>query len=100
MDGVVCRDRAVLPEGRQWPTAYWSGADAAHHFLQHWFNLADLACEEALYDSASLRRFVGIDPGRPHRPPAPGKPIRRRNSGHSTDDPARTPIRPAAGACR
>ena len=31
------------------------------HFLQHWFNLADLACEQALYDSASLRRFVGID---------------------------------------
>ena len=34
------------------------------HFIQHWFNLADLACEEALYDSASLRRFVGIDLGR------------------------------------
>jgi IS5 family transposase len=33
------------------------------HFLQHWFNLADLACEEALYDSASLRRFAGIDLG-------------------------------------
>lgn len=31
------------------------------HFVQHWFNLADMACEEALYDSASLRRFVGID---------------------------------------
>ena len=31
------------------------------HFIQHWFNLADLACEESLYDSASLRRFVGID---------------------------------------
>jgi len=31
--------------------------------LQHWFNLADLACEEALYDSASLRRFAGIDLG-------------------------------------
>lgn len=29
-------------------------------FLQHWFNLADLACEEALYDSASLRRFASI----------------------------------------
>lgn len=27
------------------------------HFIQHWFTLADLACEEALYDSASLRRF-------------------------------------------
>jgi transposase, IS5 family len=34
------------------------------HFIQHWFNLADLACEEALYDSASLRSFVGIDLGR------------------------------------
>jgi IS5 family transposase len=33
------------------------------HFVQHWFNLADLACEEALYDSTSLRRFVGIDLG-------------------------------------
>jgi transposase, IS5 family len=33
------------------------------HFIQHWFNLADEACEEALYDSASLRRFVGIDLG-------------------------------------
>lgn len=33
------------------------------HFSQHWFNPADLACEEALYDSVSLRRFVGIDLG-------------------------------------
>ena len=33
------------------------------HFIQHWFNLADVACEEALYDSASLRRFAGIDLG-------------------------------------
>jgi IS5 family transposase len=36
------------------------------HFVQHWFNLADVACEEALYDSTSLRRFVGIDLG--HEP--------------------------------
>ena len=28
------------------------------HLLQHWFNLADNAVEEALYDIASLRRFV------------------------------------------
>lgn len=34
------------------------------HFIQHGFNLADLACEEALYDSASLRRLIGIDMGR------------------------------------
>lgn len=33
------------------------------HFIQHWFNLADFAREEALYDSASLRRFAGIDLG-------------------------------------
>jgi IS5 family transposase len=31
------------------------------HFLQHWFNLADLAMEEALYDSAAMRHFAGID---------------------------------------
>ena len=40
------------------------------HFIQHWFNLADLSCEEALYDSASLRRFVGIDLGREAVPDA------------------------------
>src|ERR1700709_90796 len=34
------------------------------HFLQHWYNLSDPAAEEAVYDSLSLRRFVGIDPGR------------------------------------
>ena len=33
------------------------------HFVQHWFNLADDACEEALLDSTSLRQFVGIDLG-------------------------------------
>ena len=33
------------------------------HLLQHWFNLADNAVEEALYDIASLRRFVGVDLG-------------------------------------
>lgn len=33
------------------------------HFVQHWFNLADFACEEPLYDSTSLRCFVCIDLG-------------------------------------
>ena len=37
-------------------------------FVQHWFNVADEACEEALYDSASLRSFVGIDLGRERVP--------------------------------
>lgn len=40
------------------------------HFISHWFNLADLACEEALYDSVSLRRFAGIDLGRESVPDA------------------------------
>jgi len=38
------------------------------YFLQQWFNLSDPAVEEALYDSAVMRGFVGIDLG---REPAP-----------------------------
>lgn len=38
------------------------------YFLQQWFNLADPAVEEALYDSLAMRGFVGIDLG---REPAP-----------------------------
>lgn len=33
------------------------------YFLQQWFNLADAAVEEALYDSNAMRHFVGIDLG-------------------------------------
>ena len=33
------------------------------YFLQQWFNLADPAVEEALYDSARLRQFAGMDLG-------------------------------------
>lgn len=36
------------------------------HFLQHWFNLSDPGVEEALYESVSMREFVGIDLG--HEP--------------------------------
>ena len=38
------------------------------YFLQVWFNLSDPAVEDALYDSAAMRGFVGIDLG---REPAP-----------------------------
>lgn len=38
------------------------------YFVQHWFNLADEACEEALLDSTALRSFVGIDLGRERVP--------------------------------
>jgi IS5 family transposase len=40
------------------------------YLVQHWFNLADGACEDALLDSTSLRRFVGIDLGRERVPDA------------------------------
>ncbi len=70
MGGVVCVDRTALPETRQRPPANWSGAHAADSFHSALFNLADLACEEALYDSTSLRRFVGIALGREAVPDA------------------------------
>jgi len=38
------------------------------HFLQHWFNLSDPAVEESLYESVSMREFVGIDLGQERAP--------------------------------
>jgi len=38
------------------------------YLVQQWFNLSDPGVEEALYDSAVLRQFVGIDLG---QEPAP-----------------------------
>jgi len=38
------------------------------YFLQVWFNLSDPAAEDALYDSAAMRVFAGVDLG---REPAP-----------------------------
>jgi IS5 family transposase len=37
-------------------------------FVQQWFKVSDAGIEEALYDSAALRRFVGVDLA---RAPAP-----------------------------
>jgi len=34
------------------------------YFLQQWFNLSDPAVEEAVYDLAAMRDFVGVDLGR------------------------------------
>ena len=38
------------------------------HFLQQWFNLSDPAMEEALYDMALFREFVGLDAGQDNLP--------------------------------
>ena len=61
------------------------------YFLQQWFNLSDPAVEEALYDSAVMRQFVGIDlgsgagAGRDHGvqvpPSAGGARVGRRDAG-------------------
>lgn len=40
------------------------------YFLQQWFGLADEAVEDAIYDSQSMREFVGIDLGREAVPDA------------------------------
>jgi len=42
------------------------------HFLQHWFNFSYSAVEQTLYDSRTIRSFVGIDLG---REPAPDETI-------------------------
>ncbi len=38
------------------------------YFLQHWFHLSDPGAEEALYDSRTMREFVGIDLGQESEP--------------------------------
>jgi len=40
------------------------------YLVANWFNLADEACEEALYDMAAFRDFCGIDLGRERVPDA------------------------------
>ncbi len=35
----------------------------AIYFLQQWFNLSDPQAEDAIYDSASMRRFVRVELG-------------------------------------
>ena len=40
------------------------------YFIAHWFNLADEACEDALYDVQAFREFCRIDLGRERVPDA------------------------------
>lgn len=40
------------------------------YFIANWFNLADEACEDALYDTAAFRDFCRIDLGRERVPDA------------------------------
>ena len=58
----------VYPKARGWRPPIGVERMLRIYFLQQWFNLSDPGVEEALYDSAALREFVGIDLG---REPAP-----------------------------
>lgn len=59
----MCGDRAALSKAGNGRRPIGLQRMLRMHLLQHWFNLADNACEETPYDMASLRHFVGIDLG-------------------------------------
>jgi IS5 family transposase len=62
--GAVRRDRAVYPKPGNGRPPIGVERMLRIYFLQQWFNLSDPGVEEALYDSLTMRRFVGIDLGR------------------------------------
>jgi IS5 family transposase len=67
---ILRRDRAALPEGWKRSPAGGAGAHAAHVPGSQLFNLADEACEDALYDIPAFRDYCRIDLGRERVPDA------------------------------
>ena len=63
MGQAVCADRALLSQSGNGRPPVGVERMLRIYFLQQWFNLSDPAVEEALYDSAVMRLFVGIDLG-------------------------------------
>ena len=63
MAATLCADEPVYPNGWGRPPV---GLERMLriYFLQPWFNLSDPGVEEALYNSAAMRQFAGIDLGR------------------------------------
>ena len=51
------QDQGLATVVRRWGWSTCCGCT----FVQHWFNLIDAVCKDALLDSTALRRFVGID---------------------------------------
>lgn len=68
MDQVVPWDRLVAVIEPHYPIAGNGtkpkelGLMLRIHFLQQWFDLSDPGMEDEIYESASIRRFLGIDP--------------------------------------
>jgi len=65
LDALV---RPHYPKGEKGRPPVGLGVMLRVYFLQQWFNLSDPGMEDALYESAVLRRSAGIDLG---RAPAP-----------------------------
>lgn len=68
MASVMRSDRAALPEAGNGRPPVGLQRMLRMYFAQHWFKLADEACEEALLDSTALRRFVSIERSRERVP--------------------------------
>jgi transposase, IS5 family len=64
MEDAVHADRAILSQGGHGCPPVGLERMLHIYFLEHWFNLSDPGAEEALYESRSMCRFVGIDLGR------------------------------------
>lgn len=60
--------RPYYPKGSNGRPPVGLSAMLRIYFLQQWFNLSDPGAEDALYESAVLRRFAGVDLG---QAPAP-----------------------------
>jgi IS5 family transposase len=61
--GAGVSGASALREGGQRTATCGLSIMLQMYFVQQWFNLSDPGVEEALYESAALRRFVGVDLG-------------------------------------
>ena len=63
VDAAGRADRTALSESRQGRQPLGLEKMLRIYFLQQWFNLSDPQAEDSIYDSESMRRFVGVELG-------------------------------------
>jgi hypothetical protein len=70
MDAVLPWSRLMAPIEPHYPKFAGKGRKPLGlqkmlriYFVQQWFDLSDPAAEDAIYDSESIRRFVGVELG-------------------------------------
>jgi len=67
MDSIIPWGLLVKPIKRAYPKGHTGRSPVALesmlriYFLQQWYGLSDPAAEDSLYDTESMRRFVGVD---------------------------------------